>query len=822
MIEKLKPEELRRTFSRKQLPFDSTESLKPLGDIIGQERAVSALQFGLGIREAGFNVYVAGPPGVGKMTVVRTFLEEIAGREQRPPDWCYVYNFEDSYQPRCLRLPPGTGRALRKEMQDLVEHVRRAIPKIFENEEYQRKRGEMVKAFAKQKARLQDKINEKAAAQGFSLQQTSMGVMIIPLRGGKPLGEAEVAKMTPAEREALGKRRGSLEEFLKKSFKEMRGIDKSAQEKLKTLDTQVVLYVVGGIIDDIAEKHKETRQVADYLKAVRKDILENLDAFKAEQGEPDEGSAPGARGPWSKELLLRRYEVNLLVDNSGVKGAPLIVERNPIYGNLVGRVEKETHLGTLHTDHTLIKAGSLHQANGGYLVLPVDDVLHNTMSWDGLKRALRTGEVEIEDLSDRLGFISTKSLRPQPVPLDVKVVLVGQSLLYSLLHAYDEEFSELFKVKADFEVWMDATDANVRDFADYLCALCRREKLRHLEAGAVGKLLEHAGRLAEDQSKLSIYFGSLADVVREANYWAARDEKSRIGADHVRKAIDERVHRSNLIEKHLREMIARGTLLIRVSGEAPGQVNGLSVIETGGYAFGRPSRITASVGPGRDGIVDIDREVELGGPIHSKGVLILAGYLMLRFGAQRPLSLSGRLVFEQSYDGVEGDSASSAELYALLSALSGLPIRQGIAVTGSVNQRGEIQAIGGVNEKIEGFFDICSVLGLDGRQGVLIPKSNVRNLMLREDVVDAVRQGKFHVWAAGTVEEGIELLTARAAGVRGKDGKFPKGSVCALVDARLKEFGEALKEMPDSVLMPVARDRRDRRSKARRTGKGRK
>lgn len=801
MPHELKPEELRRVFDPKKLGFESTDKLKPFTDIIGQQRAVSALQFGLSIRDAGFNVYVAGPPGVGKMTVARTFLEETAATQPTPPDWCYVRNFEDNYQPRRLALPPGRGRGLRKDMRELIEQVKRAIPKIFENEEYLRKREELTKSSARQKAKVQDKINEKAASLGFSLQQTSVGVMMVPLRDGKPIPDAEAAKLTPAAKEDIEKRRDALQEHLKKGFKEIRELDRAAGDKLKALDRQVVLYVVGGIIDDLSDKYRDLPDVQAYLKAVRKDILEHLDAFKGEKEEKAEGSEEEDEAtPRSRELHLRRYEVNVLVDNTDVKGAPLIVERNPTFGNLLGRVEKETYLGTLHTDHTLIKAGSLHQANGGFLVLPIEDVLQNTASWDGLKRALRTGEVEIEDLGDRLGFVSTKSMRPEPIPLDVKVVLVGQAHLHAVLQAYDEEFSELFKVKADFDTWMDATDANVKDFAAHMGTLCRRDKLRHLEAGAVSKLLEHACRTAEDQSKLSIYFGPLADVVREANFWAGREKCERIRAEHVRRAIEEQIHRANLYETHLREMIARGMLLLGVSGEAVGQVNGLSVISLGDYSFGRPTRITATVGPGRDGVVDIEREVELGGPIHSKGVLILAGYLVHRFGQDKPLSLAGRLAFEQSYDGIEGDSASSTELYSLLSALSGFPIQQSIAVTGSVNQRGEVQAIGGANEKIEGFFEVCKVLGFSGRQGVLIPQSNVRNLMLKEEVVEAVRAGKFRIWAVSRVEQGIELLTGK-----------PAKAVFAKVEARLKAFGDVLKEAPEPPPRPRGQARRKKR-----------
>jgi lon-related putative ATP-dependent protease len=494
-------------------------------------------------------------------------------------------------------------------------------------------------------------------------------------------------------------------------------------------------------------------------------------------------------------MAFRRFEVNLLVDNSRQQGAPVVVELNPSYGALFGRVEKESLFGALHTDFTMIKPGSFHRANGGFLVLPVEDVLRNPGAWEGLKRTLRSREIAVEDLAERLGLVANKSLRPQPIPLDVKVVLVGRAFWYYLLHAHDEEFAELVKVRAEFDTRTDRTEENVAEFLGFLRGFCERQGLGRLDAGAAAALLDHASRLAEDQEKLSTHFGALADVVREAAYWAAQAGAATVGAAHVKRALDEKVYRSNLIEERIREMIGRGTILISTEGAVAGQVNGLSVVGLGDYQFGRPSRITASVGPGRGGVVDIEREVELGGPIHSKGVLILSGFLAHRFAQERPLTLAARLVFEQSYEGVEGDSASSAELYAILSALSGMPVRQGIAVTGSVNQRGEVQAIGGVNQKIEGFFDVCRIQGLSGGQGVLIPRSNVQNLMLREDVVEAVRAGKFHVWAVSRVDEGIEVLTGAVAGERGKDGIFPEGSVNGLVDGRLREYARRLKEL---------------------------
>jgi len=799
----LRPEQLRRTFDPKSLGIETTERLPTLRGIIGQERAVKALRFGLGITSVGFNTYVAGPPGIGKMTAVQSFLEELAKQKETPPDWCYVNNFSDPYQPKALKLPAGYGRMLQQDMRSLIEHIRREVPKAFESDEYQARRDEIISALGKQREELLKQLSERAAREGFSLQATPFGVMVVPTYQGRPLSDAEFQALPEPVRRELEKRREALQEDLKAAMKQIRALERASQQRLNELDQQVALYLVGGLVDDLMEKYRELPEVVGYLKEVQRDILENIEGFKGGQAGQDQAS---------QEQLFRRYQVNVLVDNSSQEGAPVVVELNPSYNNLFGRIEKETQMGTLHTDFTLIKPGSLHRANGGYLVLPAEDLLMNLFSWDGLKRALRARQIQIEELGERLGFIATKSLRPQPIPLDVKVILVGRPLLYYLLHAYDEDFPELFKVKADFDTRMDLNQENITDFLSFLCTFCRKESLKHLDSGAIAKLLEHAARLAEDQEKLSTHFGAIADLVREANFWAEQDGSPHINADHIRKALDEKVYRSKLIQERIQEMIKRGTLLIETEGEAVGQVNGLSVVSLGDYQFGKPSRITASVGPGREGIIDIEREVELGGPIHSKGVMILSGYLAHKYARDIPLSLAARLVFEQSYEGVEGDSASSTELYALLSALSGLPIKQGIAVTGSVNQQGEVQAIGGVNEKIEGFFEVCKLKGLTGEQGVMIPKSNVQNLMLREEVVEAVREGKFHIWAVSTIDEGIEILTGVEAGERGPDGKFPEGTVNYRVERRLRELAERLQEFPEEPPSRRAKPSRKKRS----------
>jgi lon-related putative ATP-dependent protease len=556
----------------------------------------------------------------------------------------------------------------------------------------------------------------------------------------------------------------------------------------------------------LKEKYQDLPEVGAYLEDVREDILDNLSQFRPQPQDQPQTAFLMAR---AKEMLLRKYEVNVLVNNSELEGAPVIMERNPTYNNLFGRIEKEAQFGALQTDFTLIKEGSLHRANGGYLVLPVEDVLRNLFSWDSLKRALRNNEIATEEAGERLGFITTKSLRPEPIPLNVKVVLIGIPLLYHLLFSLDEDFRELFKVKADFDILMNQTEGNARDYASFVCNVCTEEGLKHLDATALARIVEHGSRLAQDKEKLSTRFGEISDVIREANYYASRENGNHVTGAHVKKAIEERFYRSNLLQERIREMIERGTLLIDVTGKKIGQVNGLSVVDLGDITFGRPNRITATTGLGREGVIDIERQAKLGGPIHTKGVMILSGYLGEKYARDKPLSLSSHLVFEQSYSGVEGDSASSAELYAILSSLSGLPIKQDIAVTGSVNQKGEVQAIGGVNEKIEGFFEVCRAKGHNGDQGVIIPESNVKNLMLKEEVVEAVRKGKFHLWSVKDIDEGMEILTGTKAGERKDDGTFEQGTVNYRVDQQLRRLSETLKEFSPGEQSRVTRKTED-------------
>jgi lon-related putative ATP-dependent protease len=767
-----------------------TDEVSPLDTIIGQERAVRALEFGLEIENRGFNIFVAGLPGTGKNTAVQSFLENVAQTKPTPPDWCYVYNFKEPYKPRAVSLPSGKGVEFARDMKEFITAARREIPRSFETEEYAKKREETGEIFAAERSRLFAELNQHATEAGFLIQPTQTGLFIIPVVDGEPVKEKEFASLPTEKQREIILRRQKLEEDVAGTFRELQQIERKALEAIRDLDRRVAGFVLGLLSKELREKYAAIPDVVAYLESVEADILNNIGLFRG--GEETERQHP-PYPPWIKEDPFRRYAVNVTVDNSDAKGAPVVVEYHPTYNNLIGRIEKEAVFGALITDFTMIRAGLLHKANGGYLVMPVDELLRNPFSWDGLKRALRERQIVIEDAGERFGLFTTKTIQPEPIPLSLKVILLGDPSLYYLLYHYEPDFQELFKVKAEFGVRMDRSPENIEKYAAFFATLCEKEELLHLDASAVAKLVEHGSRLAEDQTKLATRFSEIADVVREACHYAKKEGKAYAEEAHVRRAVEERFYRSNMVQERINELIIRGGLVIDTSGAVVGQVNGLAVLNLGEISFGKPQRITATVAAGREGVIDIEREAKLGGRIHTKGVLILSGYLAETYAAEAPLALSARLVFEQSYEGVEGDSASSTELYALLSALSGVPIKQELAVTGSVDQKGRIQAIGGLNEKIEGYFDICRAKGLSGTEGVLVPRVNKDNLMLREDVVEAIRDGRFHIYFVADVDEGIEVLTGCPAGARNPDGSFPEDTIHGKVAARLREMAVKLR-----------------------------
>jgi lon-related putative ATP-dependent protease len=779
-----------------QFTFETTADLQDLAEVIGQERAVEAVRFGIGIRRDGFNLFALGPEGVGKYNVVRHYLERQAATQPPPSDWCYVNNFVEAHKPCALRLPPGGGVTLRREMERLVDELRTAIPTTFESENYRTRRQEIEEEFRERQEKAIADVQRRAQERGLALIRTPMGLAFAPTRGGQVISPEDFQKLPPEEQQRAQADVANLQEELQKSLGQMPQWDRERRAKVKELDQEVGIYAVGHLIEELRRNYTDLPEVVEYLSRVQQDVMENLDEFRrtAEAPEappptPAEG-APRRFPPAAVPSFVRRYQVNVIVDHSGATGAPVIYEDHPTAQNLVGRIEHMAQMGALITDFNLIKAGALHRANGGYLILEARKVLLQPFAWEELKRALSSGEIRVEVLGQTLSLISTVSLEPEPIPLDVKVVLLGERLLYYTLSQLDPDFAELFKVAADFEDQMDRTSENHLLYARMIATMVRQEGLRPFDRQAVARVVEQSARIAGDAERLSTHVQSIADLLREADYWAGEARRGVVGAADVQRAIDAQIYRSDRVRERLQEEIQRGTILIDSQGATVGQVNGLSVITLGQFAFGRPSRITARVRLGRGEVVDIEREVALGGPIHSKGVLILSSYLGARYAMDRPLSLSASLVFEQSYSGVEGDSASSAELYALLSALADLPIKQGLAVTGSVNQYGQVQAIGGVNEKIEGFFDVCRAQGLTGEQGVLIPASNVKHLMLRPDVVAAVAAGQFQVYAVETIDQGIEILTGVPAGERDAQGEFPAGSVNQRVEARLITLSE--------------------------------
>jgi lon-related putative ATP-dependent protease len=753
------------------------------------------MQFGTDIQRKGFNVFALGPTGVDKQAFVRQFFEREAREEPVPSDWCYVHNFDTPHKPRAIELSAGRGAKFRRDMEQLVEELRTALPAAFEGEEYQNRRQAIAEGFKEQQEQAFKELQEQAQEQSLAVLRTPAGLAFAPVREGEVLSREEVEKLSQEQRAKLEKDVEGLQEELQKILRQMPTWQREMRDRMRELDAEVARFAVGGLIDELAESYADHEEIGEYLDQVRKDVVENASDFlpnEQQQAAANLGALlAGARQAGAgRQGSLRRYQINLVVDHSDSEGAPVVYEDSPAYQNLIGRVEHMAQMGALLTDFNLIKPGALHQANGGYLILDARKLLLQPYAWEGLKRALQAGQIRIESPGQMLSLISTVSLEPEPIPLDVKVGLVGEPMVYYLLWQADPDFADLFKVAADLADTMDRNGENQLLYARLIATLARQEELRPFDRGAVARVIEHSARMVGDREKMSAHMRSVADLLAEADFWAEKNEHKVVCAEDVQKAIDARIYRSDRIRERVQEAILRETVLIDVQGAKVGQVNGLSVSQLGNFAFGRPTRITAQARMGKGEVIDIEREVELGGPIHSKGVLILSGFLGGRYAAERPLSLSASLVFEQSYGGVEGDSASSAELYALLSAISQVPIKQSFAVTGSVNQHGQVQAIGGVNEKIEGFFDVCSARGLSGQQGVLIPVSNVKHLMLRQDVVQAVTDGQFHIYPVEYIDQGIELLTGVPAGERDDQGKYPEGSINDLVEKRLLKLAE--------------------------------
>jgi lon-related putative ATP-dependent protease len=788
MANPLVPEQLYTVCDITQLGFETTDQLDDLKEIIGQERAVEALHFGVGIRQIGYNLFVLGPTGLGKHTVVREYLDEKSRLQVPPDEWVYVNNFDKASQPIAIRLNAGQATVFRDDMRHLVEDLRSAIPTAFEAEQYHARIQDIEEDL---KGKLEAAFNEladEAESHNIRLLRTPHGFAFAPMKDDQVIKPEEFDKLDTKEQQRIDETMNVLEEKLNTLLRTQPQWQREARNRAKELNREIVMFATSSLIDELKNKYNNNKQVLDYLDAVQQDVIDNFQDFRRDEETPEFMGVALAEKP-----TFRRYEVNVIIEQSEEEGAPVVFEDNPNYANLVGAVEHTAHLGALQTDFTLIKPGALHRANGGYLIIDAIKLLSQPYAWEGLKRALQSHEIKIQSLAQIYSLVSTVSLEPEPIPLDIKVVLIGERMLYYLLHEYDPEFKQLFKVMADFDDRLERNEQSQQIYARLIATLSRRDKLRPFDRNAVARIIEHGSRIADDSEKLTTYVLDLADLLRESDHFAAQDNRSVVERNDVEKAIDAQIYRGDRIREHLHEEIIRGTLMIDTDGSKIGQINGLAVIELGDNSFATPSRITATTRLGDGEVIDIEKETELGGAIHTKGVFILSAFLGQRYARNRPLSLSASLVFEQSYGMIEGDSASMAELCCLLSALSDIPIKQNIAMTGSVNQRGEAQAIGGVNEKIEGFFNVCNARGLTKDQAVLIPAANVKHLMLRKDVIEACREGKFAVYAYSNVDDAMEILTGETA-----------KTINAKVEAQLiklellhQEYAKAAKESGD-------------------------
>ena len=771
------------------LDFETTEELTSLEGMIGQDRAFSALQLGLDIQEPGFNLFISGPPGTGRNTVLRTHLEHVASGKDIPPDWGYVYNFQDPSQPEPISLPCGMIRVLAADMSELVDTVRRDVPKVFESDDYRERIETAMQGLEARRREMSEDLEKTAIQAGFTLRSTPGGITPVPVKDGRLMSDQEYNALSEAERESINEQAIRLRQAIGRVLADIRRLGKEAQEETREIDKEIVRFTLTPIIDELQEKYADHAAVVAYLDQVEADMVEHLDALK-----PDDPTQVLPRWSPIDEDPFVKYKVNELISNANCGYAPVVFEHNPTYYNLFGRIDYRARMGTLVTDHMMVKCGAIHEANGGFLVVQAHDLLASPLSWQTLRRTLRSGELRIENMGEQYSPLPTSTLRPKPIPVNAKIVIAGTPDILRLLQALDADFRHYFKVVAHFDTVMQRSPENIAKYAAFVAARSREGGLKPFHKTAVARIIDHSSRLAQHQNKLTTRFMDVVDILTEANYWANSAGSGAVMGEHVGKAIEQRRYRSSMTEDRLREMIEDGTVHISTDGEAVGQVNGLALLASGDAVFGKPSRITARVSLGRGQLVNVERETKLSGKIHDKGFMVLTGYLRGKYGHDKPMSLNASIGFEQSYSEVDGDSASSTELYALLSAIAGIPIAQGIAVTGSVDQNGNVQAIGGATQKVEGFFEVCKAKGLTGRQGVLVPSDNLQHLTLNDEVVTAVEEGRFHIYGVSTVDEGIEVLTGIPAGERQEDGTYIDGTVHHLVENRLREMAHAARE----------------------------
>jgi len=791
---KVPSEKIRWLCSTDLFEFTCTTDVEPLKEFIGQERALESIHFGLQVEKPGYNLFLTGLSGTGKASTIKMQLQKFLSEKSEQDkmknvyDWCYVYNFMFPDQPKILRLPRGSAREFSSDMEDLLNNLKKDIPRAFGSDEYQKQKQDILEEHQRKYQSYLDALDQEAASKSLMVQLSPSGAAVIPLANGNPLSREEFLKIPETERKIIEAKRLEMMRKVDETYTNLRELDKEIAEKMKELEQKTGNFAISRIFDILIEKYSEHGEVVNFLKESRNYTLSKIDMFLQTTG-----SQPAPFAVSQPDIFVA-YKVNVFVENVSDNEPPIIFEPNPTWFNMFGRIERKALMGTYISDHLMMKAGAIQSANGGYLILNMRDVILNPGVWEGLKRVIRTKEVRIEDPFEQMGFFAPQGMKPQPVPVELKIIVIGDDMLYQLLMQYDEDFWEMFKVKADFDFQMPKNNENIKAYTCFIRTCCDGENLLPFDRSGVSKIIEQAVRATGDQEKLSARFGPVKDLIIESDYWARVSGSELIKGEHVQKAVDAKIHRLDLVAERILQMIADGTLMVDVTGEAIGQVNGLSVYDLGIFSFGRPNRITAKTFLGRKGVINIERESQMSGRIHDKGVLILSGYIGWKYAQDKPLSLNASICFEQSYSGVEGDSASSTELYAIISSLAEVPVKQNIAVTGSVNQKGEIQPIGGANQKIEGFFDVCKAKGLTGDQGVLIPYQNIRNLMLREDVANAIKENKFHIYAVKTIDEGIEVLTGISSGEKQPDGSFPEGTINYLVDKKLREFAVRMKE----------------------------
>ena len=788
----LTPKDLKDVCNPNLFKFETTKELVDTNDLIyGQERGIKALEFGTEIDIKGYNLYLEGPSGVGKTMYTKKFLTKKAEKEKVPNDWVYIYNFENPNEPVAVSFPAGQGKVFKSTMESFVKDVRKDLRKTFNNDDFEKEKQIIKQEYEEKRENLLKKLNQKTMIQGFQVSSTDNGVYMMPVLDGKTLAEDEFEELDENVKREFEERSALVQEQIFQALSEIKLIEKAAEKKIDEWQSNIALMTINIHINSIKANYKRNKKIGTYLDNIKKDILRNINAFLAPEQDPKTQTTQNQAGqrPEQKEPWLN-YRVNLFIDNSKLEGAPVIMDTNYSYYNIFGGLEYENQYGALKTDYMMIKPGLLHQANGGYIIFQAKDILANPVCYEALKKALLIKELSIENMTEQRGGMLLVSLKPEPIPLNAKVLLIGNSNIYHTLLSMDEDFRKLFKIKVEFEEDAPKTVENIERLSKFVRSFCTQENLLDLDKEAMAKVVEITSNMAGDKEKLSTQFSAIGEIVGEASVWAKKDKKKIISKEYIQKALDERIDRIKKYDTRYLQMIKEEALLIDTEGFKVGQINGLTVIKIGDYSFGKPARITASTYMGKDGIINIEREVDMSGSSHSKGVLILTGYLGQQFAQDIPLTLTANICFEQLYGGVDGDSASSTEAYALLSSLSEIPINQSIAVTGSVNQKGEIQPIGGVNEKIEGFYQICKLRGFNGEQGVIIPKQNVRNLHLNDEIIDSVRKSKFHIYAISSIDEGIEILTGVPAGKKDRNGNFPLGTVNYLVHEKLKKFAK--------------------------------